>query len=188
MEKKQEQIDKLYEENRAYKDGIIEQFQKKLVLGVIEQLDAAYKQISTFEGKEETEKNYKNLLLAFREIADDFLDMLRNRQGIIPFHSNSGERFDPTRHNTLRREPTGDQSKDTTISRPMRHGYANGDGSILRPELVEVFYYDASLPPTTTDTMEPVVGFAEEHHETPPLATPSDSEESRMNRQENTTL
>ena len=49
VERRQEQIDTLYEENRGYRDDIIGQFKKKLVQGVIEQIDAAYKQISTFK-------------------------------------------------------------------------------------------------------------------------------------------
>jgi len=184
VEKKQEQIVKLHDENREYKDNIIEQFKKKLVLGVIEQLDAANKQVLAFESREESEKNYKNLLLSFREITDDFLDMLRNRLGIASFYSNHGEKFDPSRHNALRREPTGDQGKDTTINRTMRYGYINSDGSILRPEMVEVLYYDASLSPPlpATDTTEPAEGQDEI------LAALPVSEESRADEQNNCTV
>jgi len=185
VEKKQEQIDKLYDENLVYKDSVIEQFKKKLVLGVIEQLDTANKQILAFESREESEKNYANLLLSFREIIVDFLDMLRNRLGITPFHSNHGEKFDPTRHNALRREPTGDRDKDTSINRTMRYGYANNDGSILRQEMVEVLYYDASLPAPqpTAGTTDPT-----EDQEEKPLATPPVSEESRADEQDNSAM
>ncbi|MCL2348223.1 MAG: nucleotide exchange factor GrpE [Planctomycetaceae bacterium] len=143
-----EQIDKLWEENKGFKDSLIEQFKKKLVLGVIEQLDAADKQISHFETREESEKTYKNLLSAFREITGEFREMLQNRLDIAFFQSEEGEAFVAAKHNALGKQPTGDKSKDQTISRSKRYGYANNDGKILRPELVEVFYYDSSLAPS----------------------------------------
>ena len=67
-EKKQEQIDKLYEENRKYKDELIEKFKEKLVMGIIEQLSQADRQVQNFAKKEESEKNYRSLLEAFREL------------------------------------------------------------------------------------------------------------------------
>jgi len=190
VEKKQEQIDKLYDENRDCKDGLVEQFKRKLVLGVIEQLDVADKQIATFEAKEETEKNYKNLLSAFRDMADEFRDMLRNRLDIIPFCSNPGEQFVATRHNALGRQPIADPSKDKTISKSKRHGYENNDGKVLRPELVEVFYYDVPLttpivsaPPPLTPTVE------EEQKETMPSTTPSpEHAKSKTNEQDDQSL
>jgi len=161
------QIDKLYEENRMYKENLVEQFKKKLVLGVIEQLDVADKQISLFETREESEKNYKNLLQAFREITDDFREMLKNRLDIIPFQSSPGDEFNATRHNALGTIPDGNRDKDKTIARSKRHGYVNHDGKILRTELVEVFYFDPSLatPEVTTPSFLPPEG-TENHTET----------------------
>ena len=180
VERKQADIDKLYDENRSFRDGIVEQFKKKLVLGVIEQLDAAYKQISTFERREESEKNYKNLLQSFREIADDFQEMLQNRLDVIPFHCDFGEAFDPTRHHALQRESTDDPNKKdkTIVSRTVRFGYANGNGSILRPAMVEVFHYEAPLPsPIST----------EEHYEALSVS-PFDFEETKTDEQDNVSL
>ena len=187
VERKQADIDKLYDENRDYKDDIIGQFKKKLVLGVIEQLDVAYKQIATFENREQSEKNYTKLLRSFQEIADDFLDMLRNRLGITPFQSNHGEKFDPARHNAIRRKPTNVKSSDTTINESVRNGYVNSDGRILRPEFVEVFYYDASLSstPSADNAVDPVIEPVEEQNITP-LAMQSDTQESKADEQNTT--
>lgn len=184
VEKKQEQIDKLHEENRDYKDDLIEQFKRKLVLGIIEQLDASDKQITTFEAKEKSENNYNNLLSAFREVTDDFRDMLQNRFDITPFRSNHGDQFDATRHSVLGRQPSDDKNKDKTISKSKRHGYTNIDGKIIRPELVEVYYFDASLaiPAAVPPVLPPAVD--EESMPTTFPVTSSDHEDSETDLQE----
>ena len=162
-----ERVDKLYEENRVYKDNLVEQFKKKLVLGVIEQIDVADKQISYFEMSEESEKNYQSLMRAFREITDDFREMLNNRLDIIPFQSCPGDKFNAVRHNVLGTIPDGDKDKDKTIAISKRYGYANIDGIVLRPELVDVFYFDSSLatPEVTASSFLPPEG-TEKHTET----------------------
>ncbi|GHT46544.1 hypothetical protein FACS189454_07850 [Planctomycetales bacterium] len=150
-EKKQEQIDKLYEENRLYKDGIIEKFKEKLVMGIIEQLSQADRQVQNFEKKEESEKSYKNLLEAFRELTDDFREMLANRFNVDAYRSEVGEQFDAAKHQIL---PNGfilteDETKERTIVSSERVGYISG-GKVLRQEIVKIHRYQATpsvLPP-----------------------------------------
>lgn len=150
-EKKQEQVDKLYEENRAYKDDLVEQFKTKLVLGVVEQLDRADKQVRTFEEKEESEKTYRNLLESFRELTEEFREMLQNRFDISCFRTGPGLVFDPKRHKALGTVPTEDPEKDKTVAQSRRYGYENADGRILRQEFVEVYCYDPSSRPEASN-------------------------------------
>jgi len=156
-EKKQEQIDKLYEENRLYKDNIIEKFKEKLVMGIIEQLAIADRMVSNFEEKEETEKNYNNLLEAFRELTDDFRTMLLSRFYVDAYCSEPGEMFEPGKHQAL---PNGvifteDETKKDKIVSSVRYGYKSGgkDGKILREEIVKVYRYHAPpVPPPESDS------------------------------------
>ena len=142
--KKQEQFDKLYEENRGYKDDIIGKFRDKLVQVVIGELDSADRQIKTFMEKGESEKTYASLLTAFTELVGDFRVMLANL-GITAYKTSEGESLELKRHKIVQSEATGEKEKGKTIIRSVRYGYETEDGKILRPEFVDVYYYDANL-------------------------------------------
>jgi molecular chaperone GrpE (heat shock protein) len=144
-EKKQEQIDKLYAENRQYRDGIIEKFKEKLVMGIIEQLDSADRETKSFFDKEDNETNYNKLFNAFSELADDFREMLENRLGIVAYKTDEGEPLDLKRHKVIRSIPTGEKERGKTIMRSTRYGYETEDGKVLRPEFVDVYHYDTKL-------------------------------------------
>ena len=154
-EKKQEQIDKLYEENRQYKEDLIEQFKTKLVLGVIEQLDRTDREVEGFMNKKDSEKGYKNLTKSFCDLAGEFRDMLQNRLDITAFQSNIGDKFDAQKHKALATTPDDDEAKDKTIAKSKRHGYMNAKGKILRPEFVEVYYYAPSPKPESSPDVLP---------------------------------
>jgi molecular chaperone GrpE (heat shock protein) len=147
-EKKQEQIDKLYEENQEYKQGIHEKFKKSLILVVIGQIDAAFKTISHFGNQEFSEENYRKLLANYNEIVTDFQDSLAQSFDVTAFNSEENTSFDAKRQRTLKTVPTEDETKHKTISKSIRQGYeiANADGTktLLRLEMVEVYVHQSS--------------------------------------------
>jgi molecular chaperone GrpE (heat shock protein) len=146
--KKQEQIDKLYNENQEYKQGIHEKLKKSLVLAVIGQIDAAQKTISHFENHEFSEENYRKLLDNYNEIARDFQDSLAQSFDVVAFSSEENATFDPKRQKALKTVPTQDETKNKKITKSLRPGYemTNGDGppTLLRPEQVEVYVHQPS--------------------------------------------
>lgn len=144
-EKKQEQIDKLYDENQKYKQGIFDKFKKSLILAVIEQIDAANKTIFHFGNQEFSEENYSKLLKNYNEIASDFQDSLVQSFDIVAFSSNENTPFDAKRQRALKTVATEDETKHKTISKSIRPGYeiVNADETItlLRLEMVEVYVH-----------------------------------------------
>jgi len=143
--KKEEQIDKLYDENQGYKQGILEKFKKSLVLAVIGQIDAALKTISHFGNQEFSEENYRKLLANYNEIASDFQDSLAQSFDVVTFSSEENTLFDAKRQRALKTVPTEDETKHKTIRQSLRQGYemANADGTktLLRLEMVEVYVH-----------------------------------------------
>jgi molecular chaperone GrpE len=142
---KQAQIDKLYHENQGYRESVIEKFKMQLIMGIIEQIDDAEKQISFFAKQEETEKNYAKLLNCFRDVTASFLDMLMGRFDISLFRCDPGTQFDPKRQRALKTTDTSDVSLNKTVAASLRPGYEKEDGTIVRPEMVEVLRYNPAL-------------------------------------------
>ena len=148
-EKKQEQIDKLYEENQEYKQGILDKFKKSLVLAVIGQIDAALKTISHFGNQAFSEENYRKLLENYNEIATDFQDSLAQSFDVVAFSSEENSPFDAKRQRSLKTVSTEDETKHKTISKSLRQGYEieNADGTkmLLRLEMVEVYVHQSEM-------------------------------------------
>lgn len=149
--KKQEQIDRLYQENCAYRDGLVEQCKKHLIQAVIEQVDDAEKQIAHFRTEEFSEKNFKKMFRSFEDVALSLRDMLLERFDVDSWQSDAGTPFDPKCQRSLRTTPTADTALVKTLRRSIRFGYKTDDGIILRPELVDVYIYDAQAAPSTVD-------------------------------------
>jgi len=142
---KQGQIDKLYQENQSYRDDVIEKFKLQIVLAVIEQIDDADKQIAHFDKQEETEKNYAKLLNGFRDVTVSFRDMLLERFDVSSFQSESGTPFDPKRQRALKTSDTAEALQNKTVAATLRPGYEKNDGTVVRPEMVEVWRYSAAF-------------------------------------------
>jgi molecular chaperone GrpE len=142
---KQAQIDKLYHENQGYRESVIEKFKMQLIMGVIEQIDDAEKQISFFAKQEETEKNYAKLLNCFCDVTASFQDMLMGRFDISLFRCDPGTQFDPKRQRALKTTDTSDAAQNKTVATSLRPGYEKEDGTIVRPEMVEVLRYNPAL-------------------------------------------
>lgn len=144
---KKEQIDKLYDENRSFRDGIIEDFKKQLLLGVIEQIDEAEKKIAFFSAREGSEADYRKLLAEFSEIAAGFREMLMAVFEISSHKSDPGTLFDPKEQRALKTRPCSDQAKNKTIAASIRFGYKNAEGEVIRREMVDVYTYAPDAPP-----------------------------------------
>jgi len=142
---KQGQIDKLYQENQSYRDDVIEKFKQLVVLAVIEQIDDAEKQISHFDKQEETEKNYAKLLNCFRDVTVSFQDMLLERFDVSAFQCEPGTSFDPKRQRALKTSDTPEASQNKTVAAALRPGYEKNDGTVVRPEMVEVLRFNPPL-------------------------------------------
>ncbi|MDR1925074.1 MAG: nucleotide exchange factor GrpE [Planctomycetaceae bacterium] len=149
--KKQEQIDKLYDENQEHKQGILEKFKKSLVLAVIGQIDSAFKTISHFGNQEFSEENYCKLLENYSEIATDFQDSLAQSFDVAAFNSEKDTPFDAKRQRALKTAPTEEETKHKTISKSLSHGYeivnADGTKTLLRLEMVEVYVHQSTPTP-----------------------------------------
>jgi len=136
---KQVLIDKLYNENREYKDGILEKFRRQLFLAVIQKIDEFEKFISSFDSEEYSESNYRKLLRFFREdIVVDFKEMLHEKFDVVAYNSEPLSMLDINRHRPLRSTPTDDESLHRLVKQSLKPGYELG-GEILRHEMVEVY-------------------------------------------------
>ncbi len=149
---KQSQIDKLYDENRAFKEDVIRKFQNSLVMAVIEQIDEAAKQITFFENTEYSEALFKKLLRSYRDIATGFQDMLAEKFDVEFYRCDPDTPFDPKKQRSLKTAPTDDSEKNKLVKQSLRPGYAASEGLILRPEFVEVYLFDPKKN-TTPDTI-----------------------------------
>lgn len=155
--KKQEQIDQLYKENLSFRDGLVEQCKKKLTLAVIEQIDDAEKQIAHFQNAEYSEENFRKILHSFQDVALSFRDMLLERFDIESWRSESDTPFDPRRQRTLRTTPTAEPERVKTIRQSIRFGYQANEGQILRPEMVDVYVFDASAASPTSEVLPELI-------------------------------
>ncbi|MDO4587993.1 MAG: nucleotide exchange factor GrpE, partial [Planctomycetia bacterium] len=142
--KKQEQIDQLYRENLEFRDGLVEKCKKNLILAIIEQIDDAEKQITHFKSTEYSEANFKKLLASFEDIALGLRDMLLERFDVNSWQSEAETPFNPKRQRTLRTTPTDDEAKFKTVRQSIRFGYETAEGFLIRPEMVDVYVFDAS--------------------------------------------
>lgn len=144
--KKQEQIDRLYDENCVLKRGVIESFKKQLILGLIEKIDMAEKNLAGFRTIPYTEENYRTLISAAEELPKMFQETLIDLFGVHFWRSDEGSAFEPSRQHILRTTSTSEKSKNKTLARSIRRGYQTEGGAILRPELVDVFLYREPEP------------------------------------------
>jgi molecular chaperone GrpE (heat shock protein) len=135
---KQEQIDKLYKENLEYKEGILNEFRRKLILAVIEQIDVTEKCIKSFDDKECSEDNYRELLNIFRDVVNEWQEMLLKQFDVSSYQCEPNSPVDIKRQRILKQIPTDDAALYKHVRQTLRTGYEL-NGQVLRPELVAVF-------------------------------------------------
>lgn len=147
--KKEEQVDRLYEECKAYRDDIFWSLKKDLILDVAREIDEIEKRVAYFEKCERTPELCEKLLRFIRETAEN-LDFALGQHDVVSYVSPVGSRFDPSRQRVLELKPTNDETLDKTIA-PLRKGFdyeANGKKRNVRKEIVYVYKYE---PPTVVE-------------------------------------
>jgi molecular chaperone GrpE len=136
---KEKIIDNLHEELQGYKNDLYKKLQQPILLDIIHVMDDIKKLLGAHEEKDPAELDPEKLLKQMRDIPFD-LEHLLYRQGVEPFSSKGGEKFDPAKQKVLKPITTGDKSEDKTIAKTIKNGY-EWEGKIIRPEHVAVYVF-----------------------------------------------
>ena len=160
---KDEQIDKLYRENRKFRQDLLWSIKKDLILDVIGEIDDIEKRLPKFQDKEKLEsqtreeilQSYDALLKFVVSIVENFKSTLE-RNDIFAYRAKFGEQYNPSRQSALVVDETNDPQLNGAVD-PKRTGYsfeADGVERIVRKEMVRVFKYKAATE-TSDNTDEP---------------------------------
>lgn len=148
--KKEEQVDRLYEECKAYRDDIFWSLKKDLILDVVREIDEIEKRAAFFEKEERTPELCEKLLKFVRDTAENLCFALEQHD-VYAYRAPAGSRFDPSRQRTLETKPTTDETLDKTVE-PLRSGFdyeaSDGKKRNVRREIVYVYKYE---PPKDDD-------------------------------------
>lgn len=128
-------IDKLHADLRSYQKDDAERYILQVMKAVIRVRTAMRKQM---ESPRWDSLSVDQLREEYAYVLEDLTDLLEN-QGIIPFTSEPGSAFDPSKHNP-KIEPTSDPALDKTVKVSTKDGYMRGDKLII-PEQVIVYQY-----------------------------------------------
>ena len=71
--------------------------------------------------------------------------MLLERFDVSAFQCEPGTPFDPKRQRALRTSDTAEAAQNKTVAATLRPGYEKNDGTVVRPEMVEVWRYNAAV-------------------------------------------
>ena len=143
--KKDEQVDRLYEECKAYRDDVFWALKKDLILDVVREIVDVEKRASFFATREQTPELCEKMLKFVREIAEN-LRFALEKHDVFSYSSPGGSRFDPARQRALEVKTTNDETLDKTIE-PLRQGFdyeGNGKTRNVRKEIVYVYKYEPS--------------------------------------------
>lgn len=136
--KKDNMIDELHKELRGYRDNLMVNSIKPLILDLISVKESYEKVIENLRVKEITQLDGIKVLKAFESVPTEIEDALY-RQGIDSY-SSEGEVFDGKKHKILKIVETVNKEADRRISKSIRNGYIYGD-KIIKKEFVYVYIY-----------------------------------------------
>lgn len=148
--KKDEQVDRLYEECKAYRDDVFWALKKDLILEIICEIDEIEKRASAYESRERTPELCEKMLTFIRDTAEN-LRVALEKHDVFAYSAPDGSQFDPARQRALGTRTTNDETLDKTVE-TARFGFdyeANGKKRNVRRELVYVYKYE---PPTADAT------------------------------------
>lgn len=161
--KKEEQVDRLYEECKAYRDDIFWSLKKDLILDVVREIDEIEKRAAFFESRERTPELCEKLLKFVRDTAEN-LRFALEQHDVYAYRAPAGTRFDPSRQRALETKPTTDETLDKTVE-SLRSGFdyeaPDGKKRNVRREIVYVYKYeqptigDKASTDETTEAVEP---------------------------------
>lgn len=136
--KKDNMIDELHRELTAYRENLILNSIKPLILDLIYIKESHEKVIENLLSKEISELEPLKLLKNFEGFSSDIEDALY-RQGIDSYSSEE-EIFDGKKHKIIKAIETFDKEKDKKIFKSVRKGYIWGD-KIIKKEYAYVYIY-----------------------------------------------
>ena len=138
-------IDELHQELQSYKNDVIRQFTKPLIMDIIQFSDNIRKLTNFYIDKDISEISPEKLLALLTEIPSDIEDILF-RQGIMTFICEDND-FTPARQRVLTRVKTSDESKNKTVAESLHPGY-EWNGQIIRPEMVAAYVFTPEIANT----------------------------------------
>lgn len=139
---KEKIIDDLHREVQEYKNDLIRQLIRPVVMDIIHVIDDITKLVNNHKSKACSELDPLKLIKQMEDISSDLENVL-SRQGIDSFSCEQPE-FNPKSQRIIKTEITSDQAADRTIARKIHKGY-EWDGKVLRQEMVNVFVYKPGL-------------------------------------------
>ncbi|MBQ7177758.1 MAG: nucleotide exchange factor GrpE [Victivallales bacterium] len=157
--KKQEIIDRQYQELSQFKAGLVEKVTLQIINDLIGEIDSAQKLVHFYENAEFNESNFKKLQKVLRDIPASLCDVLE-KYGVTSYSSTVGTPFNPKRQRALKTTETGDASKDKTVRELLRLGFeqeleAKDDQppkmKVLRSEMVDVFVFNPALAEASSE-------------------------------------
>lgn len=135
---KEKIINDLHREVQEYKNDLIKNFLRPIIMDTIHTIDDITKLVDNYDSKDSLELDPLKLVKQMKGIASDLEDILF-RQGVESFNCEQLE-FEPKQQKIIKTEITDDQSKDKTISRRVHNGY-KWEENVLRREMVDVYVY-----------------------------------------------
>jgi molecular chaperone GrpE (heat shock protein) len=141
-------IDKLYAENKIYKEGISKKILMPLVKEIIDISDN-YSMLYKNHSKNVSEINTTKLLEQFGKIAS-YLEKALYKNGIETYYSKEGTAVDFNRQEPIETSPTNDPKKDNTVRECIKKGFIL-DNVIVRQEQISCYVYENNQSPTNKE-------------------------------------
>ncbi len=135
---KEKIIDDLHREVQEYKNDLLKNLLKPLIMDIIHTIDDIAKLVNNHRLKNPSELDPMKIIKQMEDISSDLADILF-RQGVEPFNCDQSE-FNPKQQKIIKTESSQDPSQDKTISSRVLNGY-QWEGKVLRPEMVNVYIY-----------------------------------------------
>jgi molecular chaperone GrpE len=135
---KEKIIDDLHREVQEYKNDLLKNLLKPLIMDIIHTIDDIAKLVNNHRIKNPSELDPLKIIKQMEDISSDLEEILC-RQGMEPFNCDQSE-FNPKQQKIIKTEYSKDPSKDKTISSRVLNGY-QWEGKVLRPEMVNVYIY-----------------------------------------------
>ena len=157
---KQKIIDQLHKELQEYRNDLIRNLLRPVLMDVILLADDQRKLLANYNNKAPEALEPAKLLKLMNDIPDALDDLLYG-QGVEIF-SNDEPAFDPKCQKALQKVETHDPELNRTVARSIRPGY-RWDGHLLRHEIVAVYVYHPPQEPT--DEVQASQSEKEQHHE-----------------------
>lgn len=140
---KQQIIDRQHEELERYRHEQALQISRAVISDVISEADDAEKTSRFYKNLEPTEENFHKLLKLVVGYGESLRDLLE-RNDIYAYCCEPGAAFNPKRQRVFSVVETDDPALGKTVKESVRWGFADIDGKVVRPEMVNVYVYKKS--------------------------------------------